>query len=156
MTSKEIDPRLEKIYKAVSLGTVKNIILGLEKLNLVEKIPKNDWRLCGELTQDGFNQITEATFVGLRLIFEHSRINLPSYQSFDENKFSNSLIEQAGLPTIRSQSEQNEINIKFTGQQPLIKNICSYLDPQKNHSTHVKNIEINPIALIIESRNHLN
>lgn len=153
---KEIDPRLERVHQNVYLGTMLNIILGLEDLELGKITSENNWELCDELTEEGLVYISDATFIGLRCIFENSRVNLVSYQSFDEIAFSNLLVKKAGLPIIRSFSKQNEIDIRFVGTQPLIKHINSYLDPQKNQATYVKNLEINKIALIIESRDHLN
>jgi len=154
---KENDPRLDKIRQNVYRGTVLNIILGLEKQNLAEKIPEdNDYKLCGELTQEAFNQITDATSVAIDYIFKHARINLVSYKFFDEKKIANALVEQAGLPIIRCQPLQNSIDIEFIGTQPLVKKINSYLNPEKCKAEHVRNIEINKIALIFETRDHLN
>jgi hypothetical protein len=152
---KEIDPRITEIINTTSIYTVNSILIGLEHMKLVEPIPGNDWQLCGDLTQEGFNQITDATCVSIEYVLKHARVNLPLYISINENIIAASLIENAGLPQIRK-IEDNELEIEFIGPQPLIRKINSYLDPQKVNANHVKNIIINPIALIFESPSHLN
>lgn len=155
MFQKEIDPRITDIIKATSIHTVESILISLESIKLVEPIPENDWQLCGELTSEGFDQITDATYVSITHILGKARINLPLYIPINENIIVASLIENAGLPQIRK-IEDNELEIEFIGPQPLIRRINSYLDPQKVNAKHVKNIIINPIALIFESPRHLN
>lgn len=155
MFQKEIDPRITGIIKATSIHTVESILIGLENIKLVEPIPQNDWQLCGELTSEGFNQITDATYISIAYVLGKARINLPLYIPINENMIVASLIENAGLPQIRK-IEDNELEIEFIGPQPLIRKINSYLDPQKVNAKHIKNIFINPIALIFESSYQVN
>jgi hypothetical protein len=152
---KEIDPRITEIINVTSVCTIQSILISLEHIKLVERIPGNDWQLCSDLTQEGFDQISEATYVSIAHVLGHARINLPLYIPINENIIAASLIENAGLPQIRK-IEKNELEIEFIGPQPLIRQINSYLDPQKVNAKHVKNIIINPIALIFETPNHLN
>lgn len=155
MFPKEIDPRITNIINITSISTVESILISLENAKLVEPIPQNDWKLCGELTPEGFNQITDATYISIAHILRKARINLPLYIPINENIVAASLIEKAGLPEIRK-VEKNELEIEFMGSQPLIRKINSYLDPQKINAKHVKNIVINPIALIFESPDRIN
>lgn len=155
MFQKEIDPRITDIIKATSIYTAESILISLESIKLVKPVPGNEWQLCGELTPEGFNQITDATYVGIAYVLGKARVNLPSYISINENIIAASLIKNAGLPQIRK-IQENELEIEFIGSQPLIKRINSYLDPQKVNAKYIKNIIINPIALIFESLDHLN
>jgi len=152
---KELEPRIKKILHATTLATVTSILVSMENVKLVAPIPGNDWELCSNLTQEGFNQIVDATRLGLTHLLKQARINLPSYIQINENVIANSLVEDAGLPLIRK-IENQEIEIKFVGPQPLIKQLNSYLDPQKYHATQIRRMELNPIALVFESPDHLN
>lgn len=139
----------------VYLGTMENILTALEKINLVEAIPKNDYQLCGELSKEGFDFITDATFIGTRQIFERSKIYEKANFQFNENEFANQLVEKAGLPQARI-VEKDGIEITFTGQQPLIKKICTDLNPEIAHKNLTRNIEISPVYLMIQTRNNIN
>jgi hypothetical protein len=151
VTFKEIDPRLERIRQTVTMGTMVNILKGLEKVNQVEPIPGNDWQLCGKLTEGGFNLISDAVIVGLEVVFKRSQITFPASLHFDETKFSNLIIEQTGLPSIRITN--NQIDIQFTNDinKSPIKFLSSYLDPNKEMPLPriVKKLEITKGGLLI-------
>lgn len=151
----EKDPRLDRIYHEVRLRTITNTLKALEKSNLVKPIP-NDWIPCGQLTEKAFYLISDAITIGLIPIFEHSRINIPSYQTFNESRFAQNLVKENDLPQIRTNLPQNRLEIEFISRLPLIRYIDSYLNTDINRATRIKNIEINKIALIIESPDHLN
>lgn len=152
----EKDPRLNRIYRQVTLETTENISLKLEEIGLTKPVSENNWLPRYPLTENGFYLINHAVIVGLGIIFENSRINLSPFEKLDETDLVNSLVKQSGLPQIRTQEEINEIDINFNGQQPLIKKIVSFLNPQKNNATCIKKVELNPIILVIESPNRVN
>lgn len=153
----EKDQRLDKIYKRFCLGTINNIVYSLEKNGLTKFTPEiGDYLVQEPLTESGFNLIYDAVVVGSIPIFERSKINILPYFHFNEEKVATSLVENAGLPIIRSSPEQNKIEVEFKGRQPLIKYINSYLDPSKNQATHIKQLETNHIFLVIESESHIN
>ena len=141
MPEKVKNPWLRGICHSTTMDIDNKTLISLSEIGLTEFDPSiNDYLIKNNLTKKGFDLISDAIIIGTEYVFNNSRISFLNQSQI--TKINEIIIRFTNKPEINISN--NEIDLNFQGELPLIRSITSYLDPdiESPPQTHIKHIEV--------------